>query len=86
MGGKENDREGNLKEEVGNQRTGVAMLGAQTNNHSQLKAISGCFDWSRPSDLNRRPTDYESVALPAELGWQFVFKDCVIITKSYRIQ
>jgi hypothetical protein len=25
--------------------------------------------WSHPPGLNRRPTDYESVALPAELGW-----------------
>src|ERR1019366_9103775 len=25
--------------------------------------------WSHPPGSNRRPTDYESVALPAELGW-----------------
>ncbi len=25
--------------------------------------------WSHPPGLNRRHTDYESVALPAELGW-----------------
>ena len=25
--------------------------------------------WSHPADSNRRPTDYESVALPTELGW-----------------
>jgi hypothetical protein len=25
--------------------------------------------WSHPPDSNRRPTDYESVALPTELGW-----------------
>ena len=25
---------------------------------------------SHPSESNRRPTDYESVALPTELGWQ----------------
>jgi hypothetical protein len=25
--------------------------------------------WSHPSDLNRRPFDYESNALPTELGW-----------------
>ena len=25
--------------------------------------------WSHPSDSNRRPADYESAALPAELGW-----------------
>ena len=28
----------------------------------------GCIYWSRPSDLNRRPFDYESNALPTELG------------------
>ena len=26
------------------------------------------LEWSRPSDLNRRPFDYESNALPTELG------------------
>ena len=26
-------------------------------------------NWSHPADSNRRPTDYESVALPTELGW-----------------
>ena len=25
--------------------------------------------WSHPPGLNRRPADYESAALPAELGW-----------------
>jgi hypothetical protein len=25
--------------------------------------------WSHPPELNRRPADYESAALPAELGW-----------------
>ena len=25
--------------------------------------------WSHPSDSNRRPADYESAALPTELGW-----------------
>ena len=29
---------------------------------------------SHPSESNRRPTDYESVALPTELGWQKVLK------------
>src|SRR6516164_4896254 len=29
---------------------------------------TGIF-WSHPSDSNRRPADYESAALPAELGW-----------------
>jgi hypothetical protein len=26
-------------------------------------------NWSHPPDLNRRPADYESAALPTELGW-----------------
>ena len=26
--------------------------------------------WSHPSDSNRRPADYESAALPTELGWR----------------
>lgn len=30
--------------------------------------VNYCFLWSRPSDLNRRPFDYESNALPTELG------------------
>ena len=25
--------------------------------------------WSHPPGLNRRPADYESAALPTELGW-----------------
>lgn len=28
------------------------------------------FFWSHLSDLNGRPTDYKSVALPTELKWQ----------------
>ena len=27
------------------------------------------IQWSHPPGLNRRPADYESAALPAELGW-----------------
>ena len=27
------------------------------------------ISWSHPPGLNRRPADYESAALPAELGW-----------------
>ena len=34
-----------------------------------LFLLSYLFCWSHPPGLNRRPTDYESVALPAELGW-----------------
>ena len=31
--------------------------------------VSASFYWSHPSDSNRRPADYESAALPTELGW-----------------
>ena len=27
------------------------------------------LEWSHPPGSNRRPADYESAALPAELGW-----------------
>lgn len=27
------------------------------------------ISWSQESDLNRRPADYESAALPTELSW-----------------
>ena len=33
----------------------------------ERKLITHCIYWSRRADLNRRPTDYESVALPTEL-------------------
>ena len=32
-------------------------------------AVSLLESWSQRADLNRGPTDYESVALPAELRW-----------------
>lgn len=39
------------------------------------KALRQCrrayFYWSQLGDLNSRPTDYESVALPTELSWRF---------------
>ena len=28
--------------------------------------------WCRPEDLNPQPTDYKSVALPIELGRQYI--------------
>jgi hypothetical protein len=31
--------------------------------------VSYLFSWSQRPDLNRGPTDYESVALPTELRW-----------------
>ena len=39
-------------------------VSARDDNH-----VSCCIYWSQRSDLNRRPTDYESVALPTELRW-----------------
>ena len=30
------------------------------------------FYWSHLSESNGRPTDYKSVALPAELKWHFI--------------
>ncbi len=36
----------------------------------RLQLIGKLFRiWSHPPGLNRRPADYESAALPAELGW-----------------
>lgn len=32
-----------------------------------IESVSLLFSWSQRPDLNRGPTDYESVALPAEL-------------------
>jgi hypothetical protein len=33
-------------------------------------------NWSHPPGSNRRPADYESAALPAELGWPvFILND-----------
>src|SRR5208282_5602193 len=34
-----------------------------------LKVLDYWIFWSHPSDSNRRPADYESAALPTELGW-----------------
>ena len=39
------------------------------------KTVSYCIYWSQRPDLNRRPTDYESVALPTELRWLDVVKE-----------
>jgi hypothetical protein len=33
------------------------------------ESVSCLFLWSQRADLNRGPTDYESVALPTELRW-----------------
>lgn len=34
-----------------------------------IESVSLLFSWSQRPDLNRGPTDYESVALPTELRW-----------------
>ena len=36
---------------------------------SEEKTALQFKDWSHPPESNWRPTDYESVALPTELGW-----------------
>ena len=45
------------------------------NRFAREKCLGCCYvkiweDWSHPPGLNRRPADYESAALPAELGWR----------------
>lgn len=43
--------------------------------------------WSHPSDLNRRPFDYESNALPTELGWlMMTFAGLKLLSESSRIR
>jgi hypothetical protein len=39
------------------------------NQDDQKKLYISWIFWSHPSDSNRRPADYESAALPTELGW-----------------
>ncbi len=44
------------------------------------RGIPECFhfwDWSRPSELNRQPSDYKSDALPVELERQPFGRTCV---------
>jgi hypothetical protein len=38
--------------------------------------------WSHPPGSNRRPADYESAALPTELGWLFPILPDFILTTS----
>src|SRR5215471_7291359 len=40
----------------------------RTRNQPQLTELKR-DGWSHPPGLNRRPADYESAALPTELGW-----------------
>jgi hypothetical protein len=54
-------------------------LGGHTSGHTAEMAPATCTnlstiawlqrDWSHPPGSNRRPADYESAALPTELGW-----------------
>ena len=39
---------------------------------------------SHPSDLNRQPTVYDTVALPIELGWQNTFQSLIVEAWSRR--
>lgn len=42
--------------------------------------------WSHPPGLNRRPADYESAALPAELGWpENRFVACIREQKQFHL-
>jgi len=57
------------------QRESLAYVKEQMG-HSSIAITVDTYDllvpggkWSHPADSNRRPTDYESVALPTELGW-----------------
>ena len=45
--------------------------GAQADALEDLINLFGSInlDWSHPPGSNRRPADYESAALPTELGW-----------------
>ena len=59
------------------------VLDPQPNPVAPLEALKK--KWSHPPGSNRRPADYESAALPTELGWptgagaeartRFFFKD-----------
>ena len=43
--------------------------------------------WSHPPGSNRRPADYESAALPTELGWPLcVFNKWQRVARGSRIQ
>ncbi len=47
--------------------------------------MSAFLQKSHRQDLNLRPTDYESVALPAELRW-LIFQVCKFKTKLLNLQ
>ena len=40
----------------------------------EYKPINPCFIWSQRAELNRRPTDYESVALPLSYAGLDLFR------------
>src|SRR5438477_12267386 len=45
-------------------KTQQTAKASRTTSRKMLK-----ISWSHPPDSNRRPADYESAALPTELGW-----------------
>src|ERR1039457_1702211 len=50
----------------------TTQLAARPGQGNKLVTRSGCKllkGWSHPPGSNRRPADYESAALPTELGW-----------------
>ncbi len=47
-------------------QTGRLQVGAS---RGESRAAGHLKIWSHPPESNWRPTDYESVALPTELGW-----------------
>ena len=52
----------NLRQSAADRRMATEM------NRKNLSFAGFC--WSHPSESNRRPADYESAALPTELGWR----------------
>jgi hypothetical protein len=45
---------------------------AQSCAYLSADAVNDWKLWSHPPGSNRRPADYESAALPTELGWPIV--------------
>ena len=49
--------------------------------HRVFNDVSGLFTWSWWPDLNRRPADYESAALPTELHQHSCAATIIIIAQ-----
>ena len=62
----------------GRQELSVQLLPGNPRSASRL--VGRKKSWSHPPESNRRPTDYESVALPTELGWLVLF---TLLRQSY---